>query len=206
MPCLLLVNGGRPFWIAKAKQIYKLISKDILLSVRKSLAASLVEIARLLDLKDEEAEEERSFLVDVANNLLSDVDEVKLNLLPNVCDFISLFPEKSQVMLLSSMLRDKLQNDKERKTRDVRVKLIQRLFELFPTAQLVDNEFHHFLYEAIKSEQVVAHRIACAKTCGKFVIARLIKNKTYRADLTNFIDSLRRSKNFRDRQMYLIVA
>lgn len=108
MPCLLLVNGGRPFWIAKAKQIYKLISKDILLSVRKSLAASLVEIARLLDLKDEEAEEERSFLVDVANNLLSDVDEVKLNLLPNVCDFISLFPEKSQVMLLSSMLRDKL--------------------------------------------------------------------------------------------------
>lgn len=88
----------------------------------------------------------------------------------------------------------------------MRVKLIQRLFELFPTAQLVDNEFHHFLYEAIKSEQVVAHRIACAKTCGKFVIARLIKNKTYRADLTNFIDSLRRSKNFRDRQMYLIVA
>ena len=108
MPCLLLVNGGRPFWLAKAKQIYKLISKDILLSVRKSLAASLVEIARLLDLKDEEAEEERSFLVDVANNLLSDVDEVKLNLLPNICDFISLFPEKSQVMLLSSMLRDKL--------------------------------------------------------------------------------------------------
>ena len=45
-----------------------------------------------------------------------------------------------------------------------------------------------------------------AKVLGVNVIAPLIKNKTYRKPLTDFIDMLRLSKNFRDRQMYLIIA
>lgn len=41
---------------------------------------------------------------------------------------------------------------------------------------------------------------------GSRVIAPLIKNKKYRKDLTDFIDLLRLSPNFRDRQMYIVVA
>jgi len=41
---------------------------------------------------------------------------------------------------------------------------------------------------------------------GKFVIAPLIKSKVYRKKMTDFIDDLRMSKTFRDRQMYVIIA
>ena len=37
-------------------------------------------------------------------------------------------------------------------------------------------------------------------------MAKLIRQKKYRKDLTDFVDSLRASKNFRDRQMYLTIA
>jgi hypothetical protein len=38
------------------------------------------------------------------------------------------------------------------------------------------------------------------------VIAPLIKVKVYRKTMTDFIDELRVSKTFRDRQMYVIIA
>jgi len=41
---------------------------------------------------------------------------------------------------------------------------------------------------------------------GNKVIGRLIKQKKYRKDLTDFIDGLRTSTNFRDRQMYITIA
>ena len=41
---------------------------------------------------------------------------------------------------------------------------------------------------------------------GTKVVAPLIKNKKYRKDLTDFVDLLRLSPNFRDRQMYITVA
>lgn len=45
-----------------------------------------------------------------------------------------------------------------------------------------------------------------AKVLGEKVIAKLIKSKKYRKELTDFIDSLRKSNNFRDRQMYVVIA
>ena len=45
-----------------------------------------------------------------------------------------------------------------------------------------------------------------AKVFGKHVVAPLIRSKKYRKDLTDFVDTLRQSTNFRDRQMYLTVA
>ena len=41
---------------------------------------------------------------------------------------------------------------------------------------------------------------------GSKVISPLIKNKKYRKDLTEFVDTLRASTNFRDRQMYITIA
>ena len=108
-PCVLLVNGGKEYWTRVAKAVYAILTKDILINVRKSLAASLIEICKLIDLKsDLDENDDRTFMVEVANNLLGDADEIKLNLLPNLCEFVSLFPEDNQKMLLNSMIRERL--------------------------------------------------------------------------------------------------
>jgi hypothetical protein len=92
-----------------AKAVYAVLTKDILINVRKSLAASLIEISKLIDLKEDlDENDDRTFMVEVANNLLSDADEIKLNLLPNLCEFVSLFPEDNQKVLLNSMIRERL--------------------------------------------------------------------------------------------------
>ena len=47
LPCILMING-KSYWKSHAKSIYQVLYTDILLGVRKSLAASLIEIAKLL--------------------------------------------------------------------------------------------------------------------------------------------------------------
>jgi TATA-binding protein-associated factor Taf7 len=88
----------------------------------------------------------------------------------------------------------------------VRVKLLIELFEKFDSVTLLESGFHQYLYEAIKKEQFVANRFSAAQIFGKEVVAKLIRTKKYRKDLTDFLDELRTSTNFRDRQMYLTVA
>lgn len=53
---------------------------------------------------------------------------------------------------------------------------------------------------------MIGSRIEVSKIFGSEVIAKLIKQKKYRKDLTDFVDSLRLSNNFRDRQMYVTIA
>ena len=69
MPCMLLVNEGRQFWNDIARDIYKILYKDLLIKVRVSLSASLVEVAKLIDLKQdsEDAADDRTLMVEVAN-------------------------------------------------------------------------------------------------------------------------------------------
>ena len=84
--------------------------------------------------------------------------------------------------------------------------MIENLFKNFPASELVDTNFHKYIYEAIKGESYVAHRVKMAEILGAYVIAPLIKSKKYRQDLTDYITELRRSTNFRDRQMYIYIA
>ena len=108
-PCVLLVNGGKQFWNQKARAVYKVLYKDILINVRRSLAASLVEICRLIGLSDDlDENDDRTFMVEVANQLLEDADEIKMNLLPHLCEFVALFPPDHQKVLLNAMIRERL--------------------------------------------------------------------------------------------------
>ena len=77
---------------------------------------------------------------------------------------------------------------------------------MFPPNELVDSEFHQYLFTAVKNEQNIEVRRRMACVLGNKVVARLIKQKKYRKDLTEFVDNLRTSKCFRDRQMYLVIA
>ena len=125
--------------------------------MRKSLAASLIEICRLIGLNDDlDENDDRTFMVEVASQLLGDTDEIKLNLLPNLIDFVALFPPDNQRVLMNSMIRERLvsrwntfvdvlwvqENEKARKTRATRVKLLVGLFEKFDAAELVEAGFH----------------------------------------------------------------
>ena len=58
----------------------------------------------------------------------------------------------------------------------------------------------------IKSDPVMANRKSLAKLYGSTIICPLIKNKKYRKELTDFIDLLRTSRNFRERQMYICIS
>ena len=53
---------------------------------------------------------------------------------------------------------------------------------------------------------MVVSRFEAANVFGRKVVAKLIKSKKYRKDLTDFVDELRKSTNFRNRQMYLSIA
>ena len=103
------MNGGKQYWTQTAKEVYKILQKDVLINVRKSLAASLIEVSRLIGLKDDlDENDDRTFMVEVASQLLGDADEIKLNLLPNLIDFVALFPPDNQRVLLNSMIRERL--------------------------------------------------------------------------------------------------
>ena len=110
-----------------------MLYRDILINVRRSLAASLVEIARLIELKDSDLDEneDRTFMVEVANHFLADANEIKLNLLPKLCDFVNLFPSDNQQVLLNTMIRERLEQEKDIKTSAIRVKLLVQVFETF---------------------------------------------------------------------------
>lgn len=54
MPCALLINGGQPYWYFKLKPVFIKLHKDILLNVRKSLAAGLFDIMKLVDMESVE--------------------------------------------------------------------------------------------------------------------------------------------------------
>ena len=53
---------------------------------------------------------------------------------------------------------------------------------------------------------MIGSRFELAKVLGGCVVAKLIRQKKYRKDLTDYVDLLRQSTNFRDRQMYLTIA
>ena len=63
------------FWQAKALEIYKILQKEIFLATRKTLASSLVEVMKLVDMRDFENQE---FFIGAINNYLQDIEEIKV--------------------------------------------------------------------------------------------------------------------------------
>jgi hypothetical protein len=51
MPCALLLNGGNSYWESRLREIFTRLYKDVLLNVRKSLAAGMFEIMKLVDME-----------------------------------------------------------------------------------------------------------------------------------------------------------
>jgi hypothetical protein len=54
--------------------------------------------------------------------------------------------------------------------------------------------------------QAIRNKKRACKLLGAKVITQLIKGKKYRKPLTAFLDKLRTSTNFRQRQLYIVTA
>lgn len=89
--CALTINGGQTYWESKLKSIYQRLFKDILQNVRKSLASSLVEIVKLVDM---ELVENQQFFLEVLNFYLNDLEDIKQKVTPHLCKFIASYPEE----------------------------------------------------------------------------------------------------------------
>lgn len=70
----------------------------------------------------------------------------------------------------------------------------------------MDQGFCAELELMIKKDPSVQLKFRIAKLYGGIVVPCLVKQKKYRQQITEFVDQLRRGKNFRDRQVYLKIA
>lgn len=65
-----------------------------------------------------------------------------------------MFPDDKQTMLLQTLIRDRIESEKSKKSSQVKVELLQNLFASFPVQTLVDCDFHNYLYSTIKDDPV----------------------------------------------------
>lgn len=77
MPCVLLINGGKQYWDTRIRQIYDKLYKDVLLSVRKTLASSLLEIMKQAQLKKQKPNSFNDDLNSVLNSTAKKQDPLK---------------------------------------------------------------------------------------------------------------------------------
>lgn len=88
--------------------------------------------------------------------------------------------------------------------------LLEQLFTEMKSSlsvgQLYDLGFSQDLEQIIRQDSAIQLRLKAAKIFGSIIVPSLIKLKKYRQPITDFIDTLRLGKNFRDRQVYLKIA
>ena len=70
----------------------------------------------------------------------------------------------------------------------------------------MEQGFCQELETIMKKDHSIQIRYRSAKLYGKIVVPSLVKQKKYRQQISDFVDQLRTSKNFRDRQVYLKIA
>lgn len=172
------------------------------------MSSGFIEVINHLEIDKMEKEEEQEFFVTVLNHFLKDPDEkISQKVLPAICPLISKFGDSKKTELLDSLIKTKIESIKQMKNvRDGLITMLEQLFQMFSAQQLMEANFHEYLFDIIKDERAINYKIRAAKVVGSKIIAPLIKGKKYRILLTSFTDSLRTSKNFRDRQIYLNIA
>ena len=200
LPCALLVNGKSIFWFSHIKNIYEMLYKDVLINLRTTIAASFKDVIEILEIDKMEKKEERQFFVTVLNHFLKDSEEISAKVLPTICKLISKFPEEEKTELLDSLVRTKIESIKTMKNgRDTMVKMLEQLFEMFAPTQLMDSNYHEYLFDVVRNERAIKYKLRAAQVIGSKIVVPLIKGKKYRALLTSLTDDLRQSKHFRER-------
>lgn len=77
--CALLINGGEDYWLSTLKPIYEKLYKDLQINVRKTLASSLVEVMKQVDMGNPDNQE---FFMKVIQQFTQDIEEIKVKVAP----------------------------------------------------------------------------------------------------------------------------
>ena len=78
--------------------------KDVLLNVRRSLAASLHEVLKLVDMT---SKENQNFFIEVLTHYSSaDIEEVKGKVSDNLCTIVLSYPEEEHSILLNTIVKE----------------------------------------------------------------------------------------------------
>jgi len=130
--------------------------------------------------------------VTVLNHFLKDSEEISAKVLPTICQLISKFPEEEKTELLDSLVRTKIESITTMKNgRDTMVKMLEQLFEMFAPTQLMDSNYHEYLFDVVRNERAIRYKLRAAQVIGSKIVVPLIKGKKYRALLTSLTDDLR---------------
>lgn len=124
--------------------------------------------------------------MNVLNHFLLDTDEnISQKVLPTICTLVSKFPDVKKTELLESLIHKKIEAIKELKNgRDSMVTMLEQLFDMFQPTQLLEGNFHEYLFDIIKNERAINYKVRAAKILGAKIVAPLIKGKKYRQLLT----------------------
>ena len=106
MPCALLLNGGTHYWDSRIKDIFTKLYKDVLLNVRKSLAAGMYDIMKLVDM--EQKQNQRFFVEALKQFIAADIPEVKVKIAPHLCQIVNLYKDEMQTLLLNTFIKENL--------------------------------------------------------------------------------------------------
>lgn len=98
---------------------------------------------------------------------------------------MSKFPDVKKTELLESLIHKKIEAIKELKNgRDSMVTMLEQLFDMFQPTQLLEGNFHEYLFDIIKNERAINYKVRAARILGAKIVAPLIKGKKYRQMLT----------------------
>ena len=139
------------------KPIYELLYKDVLLNVRTALAAGFKEIIKLIPIDKMEKDEDKEYFITVLNHFLKDSDEsISQKVLPTLCTLVSKFPNAKKLELLDDLIKQKIEAIKSLKNRrDNMVQMLDQLFEMFSASQLMEANFHEYLFDVIENERAI---------------------------------------------------
>ena len=106
IPCSLVLNGGNVFWESKIRDVFQKLYKDVLVNVRKSLAAGMVEIMKLVDM---ESKNNQKFFIEALKQFTSaDIPDVKAKISPQLCSIVNLYKDETQTLLLNTFIKENL--------------------------------------------------------------------------------------------------
>lgn len=110
-----------------------MLYKDIMLTVRTSMAAGFKEIINLLDFEKFETDSDKEYFINVLNSYLKDKDSVICKkALPTICNVVQKFNNEKKMELLDSLIKPKIESIKQLQNgRDGLISMLEKLFEMF---------------------------------------------------------------------------
>lgn len=158
-PAVLLTQGKKSW--PKLQALFLQLIRDSRWKVRRTLAFSLFEIARILGPQTTESE-----LIPVMNHFLKDINEVREGVLFNMPKFFKVLTPEKRELYIDILAQSKIDSQDWRK-REVLASQLKKYAKLFKP----ETVYKHYvpLFYNLCQDPVAEVRIAAARTVGSFL-------------------------------------